>query len=673
MKRISWVAIAIAAGMTLPGADDAPKSGVDPSYFDAKVRPQDDLFRHVNGKWLAEAKIPSDRPFDGAFIKLRDQSEAEIREIVEAAASVKVADPSSEIRKVGDLFGSFMDEEKVEKLGFDPIRDDLKKIEAISDKSEFLRDLARLQRSGLSGPAALFISTDAKQSDRYIVYMNQSGLGLPDESYYRDEKFQKVRDAYVAHIEKMFKLIGAKDPKADAATVMAVETRLAKGHWDRVRSRDATKSYNKFTASELETLAPNVDWKIWFEGLGAKPPAEVIVRQPSYFTSLSEALGEIPLGDWKTWLTWNVVREAAPLLSKNFVDENFDFYGRTLTGVPEQRPRWKRAVGAVETSMGEAVGKLYVEKHFPAEAKAKMKALVSNLIEAYRVDIQALDWMSAETKSKALDKLSKFTPKIGYPDKWRDYSALQISRDDLVGNLRRTAEFELAYELNKLGKPVDRDEWGMTPQTVNAYYNPGLNEIVFPAAILRPPFFHMTAADGVNYGGIGAVIGHEIGHGFDDQGSKYDGDGNLKDWWTEADRKEFDARSRKLIEQYNEFEPAQLPGQHVNGALTIGENIGDLGGLTIAYKAYELSLKGKEAAKIDGLTGPQRLFIGWAQVWRAKYRDPEMMRRLATDPHSPTEFRCNGVLRNLTEFYDAFNVKEGDKLWLPPEQRVRIW
>ena len=656
MRRFAWAAVfaaSFASGVASHAEDPSPKSGIDKSTFNPAVRAQDDLYLHVNGKWIDAAKIPPDRSLDGAFIKLRDQSEADVRAIIEAIAKAE-GDKSPEAQKVGDLFASFMDEEKIESLGIKPIEEDLAAIAAISDKKSLITTMAKLQKEGNPGVFGAFINTDAKQSDRYIVYLNQAGLSLPDESYYRDEKFQKIRDAYVAHLKKMFALAGKPHPELLADKVFQLETRLAKGHWDRVRSRDATKSYNKFDRAGLGKLTPGFDWATWVDGIGAKGVEEVVVRQPSYFTAMAEAIDAVPLDDWKAWLTWAVIRNHAPLLSKAFVDESFDFYGRTLTGAPEQRPRWKRGVSAVEGSLGEAVGKLYVEKHFPPAAKAKMQKLVKNLIEAYRQDIQTLDWMSSETKTKALDKLAKFTPKIGYPDKWRDYSSLEIRKDDLLGNSRRSAAYELAYDLAKLGKPVDRDEWQMTPQTVNAYYNPGMNEIVFPAAILRPPFFDLESDDAVNYGGIGAVIGHEIGHGFDDQGSKYDGDGNLKDWWTDADRKEFDARAKKLIDQYSAFSPVQLPGQHVNGALTIGENIGDLGGLTIAHKAYLLSLDGKDAVVIDGFTGPQRLFIGWAQVWRSKYRDAELTRRLATDPHSPAEFRCNGVLQNLDEFYQAF-------------------
>jgi len=463
------------------------------------------------------------------------------------------------------------------------------------------------------------------------------------------------------------------EPGDAAKRIMAIETAIAKGHWDNVRSRDADKTYNKMSHSQLKELAADIDWDTWFHGVGAKDIPEAVVRQPSFFSTLAKTLGQFPLDDWKAYLTWRVVASQAPLLSEPFVKERFDFAGKTLMGTPEMQPRWKRGVALVEGALGEAVGKLYVARHFKPEAKERMKALVNNLIEAYRVDIQALDWMSEETKKRALIKLDKFTPKIGYPDKWRDYSKFEVRGDDLIGNVRREAAFDWNYTWSKLGKPVDRSEWGMTPQTVNAYYNPTKNEIVFPAAILQPPFFDMAADDAANYGGIGAVIGHEIGHGFDDQGAKFDGDGNLKNWWTAEDKKEFQKRTLMLIEQYNSFEPRQLRGQHVNGALTIGENIGDLGGLTIAHKAYMISLKGKEAPQIDGWSGRQRFFIGWAQVWRAKYRDEALNRRLTTDPHSPAEFRCNGVVRNLTEFYDAFGVKQGDNLWLPAKDRVRIW
>jgi putative endopeptidase len=670
------VAASLVSGSKLRAADEpgpsTRASGIDKANADPSVRPQDDLFRHVNGVWLAKTEIPAERAYYGSFIQLDDRAQADIRTLVEVAAKSD-SPKGSDARKVGDLYSSFMDDERIERLGFQPIADHLADVDAIKDRAGLLHTLARLERAGLDGPFRVFVETDAKKSDQYILYLNQGGLGLPDESYYRDPKFESVRAAYVAHVARMFELIHQPDPKAAAAQVMALETRLAKAHWDRVKNRDSTLTYNKKTIEALDTLAPHIGWSGWLGTLGATGVHEVIVRQPEFFTAAARALAEVPLDEWKAWLRWNVIREYASLLSKPFVEEHFDFYERTLTGATALRPRWKRGVLTVEGALGFAVGRLYVEKHFPPAARERMKELVDNLIAAYRDDIEALDWMSPETKKKALLKLSKFTPKIGYPTQWRDYGKLEITRDDLVRNMRRAATFELDRLLGKLGKPVDRSEWHMTPQTVNAYYNPGMNEIVFPAAILQPPFFSLEADDAVNYGGIGAVIGHEIGHGFDDQGSKFDGDGNMNDWWTTADRREFEARAKRLIAQYDGFAHPQAPDLHVNGALTIGENIGDLGGLTIASKAYKRSLRGKKAPVIDGLTGEQRLFIGWAQVWRSKYRDAEVKRRLTVDPHSPPMFRCNGVVRNLPEFYEAFGVKEGDKLWLPADQRVRIW
>jgi putative endopeptidase len=660
------------AGPRVGAADRELRSGVVKTGFDAKVRPQDDLFHHVNGGWIAQATIPAEYGFFGSFMQLRDNALKDLRAIIEDASRQADASAGSEARKIGDLYASFLDEKKAEELGLEPIRGDLARIDAVPDKAGFVRLLAGLQRQGSRGLFRLYVEADAKQSDSEIVYLGQGGISLPDEAFYRDEKFRPIREAFVGHVQKMFALAGRPDPAGAAKQVMELETRLAKNHWDRVKSRDQTLTYNKKDRAALDALAPGFDWAAYFDAAGAKGLSDVIVRQPEFFTAMAAALKDVPLEQWKTWLSWHVIDAAASLLNKAMVDEDFDFE-RKLSGATELPPRWKRGVQAVEAMLGEAAGKLYVAKHFPPEAKARMQQLVRNLIEAYRQDIQGLDWMSPETKARALEKLAKFTPKIGYPDKWRDYSKLEIRRDDLVGNARRASVFELERDLAKLGKPVDRSEWGMTPQTVNAYYNPLFNEIVFPAAILQPPFFDMNADDAVNYGGIGAVIGHEIGHGFDDQGSKYDGDGNMKNWWTEADRKEFDKRAKMLIRQYDGFAPAQLPGQHVNGALTIGENIGDLGGLTIGYKAYKISLNGTEAPVLDGRTGDQRFFLGWAQVWRAKYRDEELMQRLATDPHSPAEFRCNGVVRNLPEFYAAFGVKEGDKLWLPADHRVRIW
>ena len=650
------------------------KSGIDISHIDPSMRPQDDLYRHMNGGWLSTAQIPSDRSADGAFYWLRDESEKKVREIIETTASA-ISAPGSVAQKIGDLYRSFMDEKMAEQRGISPITGDLAKVVAITNASEFLTLLGQLEEEGLSGLFYGFINTDNKKSDENIIYLGQSGLSLPDEAYYREDEYAPIRDAFLEHVEKMFALASLSDGAGHAQRILDLETQLASHHWDQVRDRDATLTYNKFSFAQLEELSAGFDWAAWNKG--AKVPdhilASIIVRQPSFFTGLGDMLGKFEVEKWRSWLIWQVLTGAASFLNSALVNENFAFYGTTLSGVPELKERWKRGVGLIEGSLGEAVGQLYVEKHFPPQAKKRMEELVANLIEAYRIDITALEWMSAETKNKALEKLDKFTAKIGYPDQWRDYSSIQISPDDLIANLAAVSRYGRAYEFNKIGKPVDRTEWYMTPQTVNAYYNPGMNEIVFPAAILQPPFFDLDSDDAANYGGIGAVIGHEIGHGFDDQGAKYDGDGNLNNWWNDTDRIEFEKRSKKLIDQYDALSPEATPGSHVNGALTIGENIGDLGGLTIAHKAYELSLGGKVAPEMDGLSGYQRLFLGWAQVWRSKMRPEETKRRLATDPHSPDEFRCNQVLRNLTEFYQAFNLTAADGLWLEPDQRVRIW
>ena len=666
-----WVAIS-ATAISLAQESKPVRSGIDKSTFDTTVRPQDDFFRHVNGGWLKTSQIPSDRPADGGFYKLRDEAEANLKTLIEDAASGN-SPAGSEARKIGDLYKSFLNEARAEELGLKPIAGFWPQIEAVKDGKELAALLGQFARLGIAGPFSTFVSQDEKQADRTIVYLNQGGIGLPDEAYYRDPKYAAIREAYVAHIAKQFELAGIAQPVESAKKVMALETRLAASHLDRVANRDRDKTYNKMTWAELKALTPSFDWATYFQALKAPALSEVVVSQPAYFEALTKALTEVPLADWKLWLDWKVLRTSAPYLNKAMADENFNFYSKTLNGVPEQRPRWKRAVDLVEGGVGEALGQLYVAKHFPPEAKVRMQELVKNLTEAYRESINGLAGKSEDTRKKAIDKLNKFTPKIGYPDQWRDYSGLEIKADDLLGNVFRSNAFDRDYNLAKLGKPVDRLEWGMTPQTVNAYYNPTMNEIVFPAAILQPPFFDAQADDAANYGGIGAVIGHEIGHGFDDQGSKSDGDGNLVNWWTEADRGEFEKRTGKLIAQYSAFEPVQLPGEKVSGELTIGENIGDLGGLTIAYKAYLRSLGGKPAPVLDGLTGPQRFFVGFGQIWRVKFRDAALRQRLATDPHSPGEFRCNGPLSNFPAFYENFDVKPGDKLYLEPENRVSIW
>jgi putative endopeptidase len=636
------------------------------------IRPQDDLFGYVNGAWLATAEIPADRGSYGSFHMLRDQAEEQVRDILaEAASATDSTDANA--RKLGAIYGDFLDEERADALGAEPIREDLAAIDDVTDLSGFLSLLGRLERGGVPGFSASYVTSDRKDSTRSLVYLFQGGLGLPDESYYRDDAYAEIRAKYVATAADLLGLAGVADSSAEARRVIDLETRLAAGHWDRVASRDAVKTYNLMGREALSQLAPDLDWGSWIGGLdGGHALDEVVVGQPGFFESLSRALSEVPLEDWKTWLRWNLVRAGAPYLSSEFVDAHFELYGRTLSGVPELKERWKRGVEIAEASMGEAIGQIYVARHFPPESKQRMLELVDNLVEAYRRDIERLDWMGPETRQRALEKLSAFRSKIGYPDRWRDYSALEIHPGDLVGNLRRAAAFEHDRQLAKVGQPIDRDEWLMTPQTVNAYYNPGMNEIVFPAAILQPPAFDPEADDAFNYGGIGAVIGHEIGHGFDDQGSRFDGAGNLSDWWESDDRERFTQRADSLIAQYDAFEPRLLPGHHVNGALTVGENIGDLGGVTVAHQAYLLSLDGHQAPVIEDMNGSQRVFIGWAKCWRSKARDAEALRLLAIDPHSPGEFRAN-VVRNLTEFYDAFDVSEGDGLWLAPEDRVRIW
>ena len=651
------------------------RSGLDLNHIDSSVRPQDDLFRFMNGKWLKESVIPDDRASDGAFYWLYEQAEKQVKQIILDQAASNAASGTN-AQKIGDLYNSFMDEAKIEQLGITPIAKDLAAAASFKTADEFFQILGELESRGASGLFYSYVSTDNKDSSKNIVYLGQSGLSLPDEAYYREGEYQEVRDAFLLHVEKIFELAKLPGGKAAAKQVLELETQIAAYHWDQVKDRDAEATYNKKSFTELTSLAPAFNWQLWITASNtpAQVLEQVVVRQPSFFEGLSKLIQSFDLDKWRSWLTWHIISGASPYLTKALVDENFSFYGTTLSGIPKLKERWKRGVGLVEGALGEAVGQIYVDRHFGKQAKDRMVGLVANLIEAYRVDIKALTWMSDETKEKAFIKLDKFTPKIGYPDKWRDYSKLTINPGDLIGNLAQISKYSQDFEYAKIGKPVDKSEWYMTPQTVNAYYNPGMNEIVFPAAILQPPFFDVLADDdAANYGGIGAVIGHEIGHGFDDQGSKYDGDGNLVNWWSDKDRAEFEKRTKKLIEQYDQLSPSAAPEVKVNGALTIGENIGDLGGLTIAYKAYVISLNGKQPPEIDGYTGAQRFFMGWAQSWRGKYRPEEVKRRIATDPHSPDEFRCNQIVANLTEFYDAFAVKQSDKHFMPEGQRVRIW
>jgi len=641
---------------------DNAQAGIDP-----EVRPQDDLFGHVNGRWLDTTEIPADRSSWGHFDQLVETSELQVKAIIQELA--ESGGSSEDARKIAALYTSFMDEAAVAERGLEPVRPALQAVAELGHTRQLAAFLGEFERAGGSGLFASYVDTDDRNSDRYIVNIAQGGLGLPDEAYYRDEKFAEVRAKYVTYLTGLFTLAGHDEPAAAAQAVMDIETRLAAGHWERAETRDVQKTYNLTTLDKLIALAPEFDWRAYIGALGGTDAtiAETIVRQPSYLAHLSEVLAEVPVEQWRSWLAIRVLRAAAPYLTEDLVRADFEFYGKVLNGTPELRARWKRAVAFVERGIGEAVGKEYVARHFPPASKAMMDELVANLIQAYRESIAELTWMTEQTKEQAYAKLALFRPKIGYPDRFRDYSALQVSPDDLLGNAHAAAAFETDRELAKIGSPVDRDEWFMLPQTVNAYYNPGTNEICFPAGILQAPFFSPDGDQAENYGGIGSIIGHEIGHGFDDQGAQYDGAGNLNNWWTADDKAAFELKSKALITQYNGFSPRDLPGQFVNGALTVGENIGDLGGLTIAHTAYQIAL-GRAADQ----GGSQTLFLSWAYCWRNKRRKEQEQQLLTVDPHSPAEFRAN-IVRNLDEFHAAFGTAEDDGLWLDSEKRVRIW
>jgi putative endopeptidase len=687
MKRLalSALSLALAAGFAHAEGSKAAKtassaarpllaSGIATQYIDPSVRPQNDFYQHLNGKWLQTVEIPADQSSWGSFDQLYENSLTELRGIIEKVSAGDGAQ-DADAKRIGDYYASFMDEARLEQLGIAPLKGELDRIAALKDKAELPALLAHLGKIGVNVPFDFYIHQDNKDSTKYIADIAQGGLAMPDRDYYLkadDDKLADAKAKYERHVERMLTLAGNPRAVFDARSIVGFETEIARAQWTKVELRDPIKAYNKVALADLGKLAPGFDWKAWLDAAGlAGKTSHLIVGQPSYLKAFVELANKTPLDTWKAYLSMHLVDAYGGYLSKNFADERFDFYGKTLSGTPEMEPRWKRGVGAVERSQGEALGKLYVAQYFPPERKARMEALVKNLLVAYKQSIDKLDWMSPKTKKEAQAKLAKFTPKVGYPNKWKDYSKLVVRRDDLVGNVMRSKVVEAERELNKLGKPIDRDEWGMTPQTVNAYYNPELNEIVFPAAILQPPFFDANADDAVNYGAIGAVIGHEISHGFDDQGAQYDGDGNLRDWWLATDHKNFKAKTAMLVKQYNAFEP--LKGYHVNGELTLGENIADNSGLAIAYKAYKISLKGKKAPVIDGLSGEQRLYMGFGQVWRSKMREPQQIVQVKTDPHSPDQFRANGTLRNQPGFYDAFGVKPGDRMYLAPKERVIIW
>jgi predicted metalloendopeptidase len=670
-----FAAVVLALSFTVPAAAQVKSStgslGVDVAGMDRSARPQDDFFRFANGAWDATTEIPADATRWGSFNVLRENAAAALQEIIETTAAKQNAAGSNE-QKIGDYYRSFMDSTRIESLGVKPLEAELTEIAKLKSTAELPEAFARLGRIGVRSPLAAVVTQDPKNSDVYAVVLNQSGLGMPDRDYYlrADEKFVGIRSAYTKYSAQLLTLAGQPDPQGAADRILALETRLAEKQWDRVRNRDRDATYNKLTVAELAQRAP-YEWQKIFTVPGGKDVNELIVRQPDYAEAAVAIVKETPIETWREYLTFGLLSSYADYLPAAFVEAKFDFDGRTVAGQPELRVRWKRGVTATERALGEAIGKLYVEKHFTPEAKARMDALVQNLLAAFKVGIDELEWMSPATKAEAQDKLAKFGVKIGYPERWRDYSALQVTGDDAVGNARRARQFQSAEMWERLGKPVERWRMGMTPQTVNASYNSANNEITFPAGILQPPFFNLSADDAVNYGAIGAVIGHEISHGFDDQGRKSDGKGNLRDWWTDADAAAFEARAAKLGAQYEAHEP--IEGIKINGKLTMGENIGDLSGLAVAYKAYRLSLDGQEAPVIDGFTGDQRFFLGFGQVWRSKSRPEYLRNQLLTDPHSPEKYRATLPLTNFDPFYQAFDLEPGDQMYRAPEDRVKIW
>lgn len=647
-------------------------SGVIKENMDTLVKPGDDFDAFVNGTWFKNNEIPEDKSSYGVDGIIDDTAQENVRKIIEEAAKSDAKDGSNE-QKIGDLYNSYMDSKGRDAKGVAPLKPEFEKISKIATYDDLSSYFGHANASGTSTPFSVGVIEDFKDPNSYMLFSWQGGLGLPDREYYlnTDAKSKEILTKYEAHIAKMLELSGVENAASKAKTILNLETAIAQKHITKEEAREMSKMYNPYEVDKLKGLTPNFNWKLFFENAKIKDPKRVVVTQVGYMKNIDGIIKSTSLDIWKDWLVWTVIHENATNLNTALDSENFNFYGKVLSGTTKQRDQWRRAVSSVNRNLGEIVGEVYVKKHFSPDAKKRMSVMVDNLLMAYEQSINELTWMSADTKKEALNKLKKFTPKIGYPDKWRDYSKLKMSADDLYGNMQRSQEFEYNRQIEKLGKKVDRTEWGMTPQTVNAYYNPTLNEIVFPAAILQPPFFDLNADDAVNYGSIGAVIGHEIGHGFDDQGSTFDGDGVLRNWWTDQDLNAFKDRTSALVNQYDAYEV--LPGLKVNGAFTLGENIGDLGGLAIALKAYKISLKGKEAPKMDGYTAEQRFFIGYAQSWLVKQREESLRTQVASDPHSPAHFRVNGIVRNIPEWYEAFNVKPTDKLYLAPEKRVKIW
>jgi putative endopeptidase len=666
--------ILLMAGVTSPSlhAQSGHALGVDTTNFDQSVRPQDDFFRFVNGGWLARTEIPSDASSWGVFNDLSEESRADLHGIVEEAAKSN-APAGSDTRKVGDLYASYMDSARVEALGLEPLDAELHRIAGLRSKADLPAAFAHLARIGVQSPFGVRVGADQKQSRVNITSVNQSGIGLPDRDYYlvNNAKMEEMREAYKSYIARLLTLASVPDAAGAASRIVTLETAIATAQWDRAHNRDRNATYNKMTSAQLAALTPSYDWHTYMTAAGLGAATDVVVRQPSYVKAMNDVIASTPIATWRDYLTFKLLDEYTNELPATFRQARFEFRDSTLSGLQVQRVKWKRGVAEVERILGDPTGRLYVARYFRPEAKARMDAMVKNLLLAYKVGIDSLEWMSPETKKQAKEKLSKFAVKIGYPDRWRDYSTLVIKRDDLLGNAMRYAQYQYNDMASQVGKPVERWRWGMTPQTVNAYYNATGNEIVFPAAILQPPFFDVNSDDATNYGAIGAVIGHEIGHGFDDQGRKSDGDGNLRDWWTPADAKAFEARTTRLAAQYDAINP--IDSLHINGQLTMGENIGDLSGLAQAYRAYHISLGGKPAPVIGGYTGDQRFFLGFAQIWRTKFRDAALRQQLLTNPHSPGMYRAFVPLINNDAFDKAFDVKPGDKMYLAPADRVKIW
>jgi putative endopeptidase len=673
-RRLATLAATAAvclSGAGCAGAPPAPRSGLQLPGYDRGVRPQDDLYQFANGTWQDRTVIPADLSEYGAFVQLALRAQQDQRGIAEQArADTASSDPDQ--RKIGDLYASFMDTDRTNQLGATPLKPDLSAISALNSPGDLVSYLGRMQRYGGSNPIGLGVSQDPKDATSYVTEADQSGLSLPNRDYYldTDAKSVAVRAQYVTYVAAMWRLAGLPDPDGAAANILGFETQLARAQWTEVQNRDTIATYNKFTVPGAAKATPGLDWAALLSAAGIDA-RQLVIDQPSYFAALGTMLTSVPGNTWKQYLQWQAISDDAPYLSEAFVNTRFDFVGRVLGGRQRNTERWRRGVTAVNTAMGNALGRLYADRYFTAAARQRATDLADTLIKAYRGSIQKLDWMSPPTKAAAEAKLDKLAVKIGYPSTWKDYSSLVIKRDDLVGNMRRASAVAQAREVAKLGRPVDREEWFMTPQTVNAYYNPSMNEIVFPAAILRPPFFDAGADDATNYGAIGAVMGHEISHAFDDQGRLYDGDGNLRDWWTPSDVTAFKAKTQALVARYNSFSPG--PGERVNGALTLGENIADLSGLTVAYRAYRASLGTGTAPVLDGFTGAQRFFLGFAQIWRSRVRPEQLHAQLLTDPHSPSRFRVDGVVPDVDAFYGAWGVKPGDKMYLPPEQRIHIW